>query len=610
MMQSISLERSGAYASNSNPRGSFDPFGTGPPSSGGSSNAVSTGKKKTDQVVLEFLYKTVEVVLLSRAYFQPSTPRRARFNLDIQELVHVRDAMRMYKDNVTQPVLVDIFMGATLLERWHISYTSGMQAQSPVDVINQLREVCRRIGILLRAVYCLARILPAFPVGDRLKTQQEDLGHPLVGLQYAIGSVDTDMQVQFDAAEPKQRYSFVPIDTPFGTLQLSVLYRKRNDDLLAAIEQMAVADHSTAAATTATITRELDNVSLKSSTSLENAIIQDYVPTAPVAVKSMPAALPKHPMRVVQEDYSSVHSIASTRSTSQPVSIPPSSVDISGGNGSGGSRVPALRSSSSRYLHEVAPSSPPRRDSNSIFKHAHSYDTSEPLRQPQRPSQVIAAPYGYTNAIPIDTGKMQPTSIALSPSPLHHPNSAPISRPSPRTPQHPVSIGSLPDEPFRPSSVESTRSSTSSSNALPFSVHPKAHSAMKTTSLVGFESPPFRSYSGELVSQSPTTSTPPTRLTFADRRSSLDGGSTWGISPDTPDAFGLVTDEADLILPFAARSHRSNGSSGVAASDVDVSSFLQELKHAPPLQTTSKSDLASVEADLAYFKQLRDQLQA
>ncbi|RHY15716.1 hypothetical protein DYB25_003635 [Aphanomyces astaci] len=304
MMQSIQLDKSGvstsgsgggAYSSDRRSSSSQDHFSShGPPSSAGGSNTMmSTGKKKTDQVVLEFLYKTVEVVLLSRAYFQPSTPRRARFNLDIQELPHVRDLMRPCRDNVNEPVVLDIAMGSMLLERWQISYTNGMQSHSPLDVINQLREVCRRIGILLRSVYCLARILPAFPVSDRLKAQQEDLGHPVAGLEFEVASSDHAMQRQFESDQPKQRYSFIPIDTPFGTLQLSVLYRKRNDDLLSTIQSMCRLEPSSTQSSLQHCAHHHDSgdandddeddhprTSLQMSSTLTHAIIQDYVPTS------------------------------------------------------------------------------------------------------------------------------------------------------------------------------------------------------------------------------------------------------------------------------------------------------------------------------------------
>ncbi|KAF0684526.1 Aste57867_23525 [Aphanomyces stellatus] len=630
MMESINLDRSGNYGGN---RGSQEH--NMPSSSSGypsTNSTLSTGQKKTDQVVLEFLYKTVEVVLLSRAYFQPTTPRRARFNLDIQELTHVRESLRPYRDNVGQPLFLDIFMGSTLLERWHISYTSGMQSKSPVDVINQLREVCRRIGILLRTVYCLVRILPAFPVGTRLKTQQEDLGHVVAGLQYAVGAVDADMRQQFDAAEPKQRYSFVPIETPFGMIQLSVLYRKRNDDLLAAIQLMAPASAATKQAAAPLPVGDLDeHVSLQTSRTLDNAVIQDYVPTTPKAHKVTPpspilTAIPRTPgaaaMQVVQEDHddgtssiSSDYSMMSRRNssmddvghhrTSQPVRIPQSAA-----------RAPPAKA----VAHPPAIAG--RRDPNPTFQHAHSYDPADPLRQ--RPTTPLAAPYGYIHARPADNPikqqqYQQPPSSYLSstppvhsPSPRLHPNSAPLPRASPRaTSMPPTTTTMMSSNPpldgfvldaFKPGSLESTRSSSNGgggSSLPPFSVF--GNPTRATSALGVSQSPPFRGYSGELLSASPTTSTPPTRITFKERRGSVDVGSNWGISPDTPDAFGLGKDDTELCLPFAAKSTRE--------ATMNVSTFLQQLKQAPPLHGTGGSAMAAVELELAYFKQLRDELE-
>ncbi|ETW04724.1 hypothetical protein, variant [Aphanomyces invadans] len=675
MMESIQLDRSsvssggGVYSSDRRSSSTQDHFQThGPPGASGGYPAnntnVSTGKKKTDQVVLEFLYKTVEVVLLSRAYFQPTTPRRARFNLDIQELPHVRDLMRPCRDNVNEPVVLVIAMDGVLLERWQISYTTGVQTHSPLDVINQLREVCRRIGILLRSVYCLARILPAFPVGDRLKTQQEDLGHPVVGLQYALASsTDAPLPWDFEPDQPKQRYSFVPIDTPFGTLQLSVLYRMHNDDLLAVIQRMTRLPATSPQEQHAQYADDdHPHASLQMSSTLTRAIIQDYVPTsanttptsspllqpsvAPSAVTNLtpltaPPASPmlrSSPMRIVQEvtDHHTTtsHSLQDGRAaammpqhhdshhrrdsdvqprddmavsppqaiprrhvsldmtsattsspqyriTSQPVRIPHSAnaAAIASNSaasspmthhGSGGGIVRA-HSTHLNNMNQHPPHSLHHHGSGSsgpsLYARAHSLDAATDFPQrhhhhqhaavtsaTHRPTQPLAAPYGYVHARPIDASpryNLPIASPAYSSSPLlRHPNSAPLPRPSPRhSPSHtPLSSTNSP-HPLMPVATTDVRFSVGSSSqgsasgdgqprsastspehtspppaflvhgsarigpAREFTTNGQPQQHHRGSPLFGIsQSPPFRGYSGELTPTSPTTATTPSRL--------------------------------------------------------------------------------------------------
>ncbi|OQS07560.1 hypothetical protein THRCLA_00432 [Thraustotheca clavata] len=536
-----------------------------------------TGQKQTDQVVLESHFKTIEVILQSRVHFPPpSTPRRARFNFDMQEIARVRESMAIYKENIHLPVILDIKMNSILLERWHLTYINGVQAQTPMagEFMAQLRKVAQQIAILLRALFCLVRILPAFPVSQQLKCQQEDLGHPLVGLEYDIGSNESQMPSQFDVGATIQQYSFMPIDTPFGMLKLSVMYRKQNADVLTLIQQMTPPSPSA-------LGKEIQEIEV----TLEHAIITDYVPKTPqMTAISSPISTPKT-RTVVQEDVEIEDGAFAQEvyhPTSQPMPIP---------------HLPRTDTKASYNRRESSPTTPP-------VKQAHSYEAPENLRQ-QRPPQPspITAPYGYTK---------QPSALEVMTkansyqTPPRHPNSAPGVVNTVRPPLMAPLDGFVLDgktSSFRPESADSDKSATQ----LPFTLNePKKR---QNTPPFFSSSPPFHALASEPPSASPSN-VPATRIHFHPNRDGKErrrsdsfdvNSSAWGIAPSELSLSPLlVHDNGDeTSLPFALTS----------STKVEVGSFLQQLKQAPPLHVASSGhELASVDQELAYFRQLRDEM--
>ncbi|KDO33948.1 hypothetical protein SPRG_01226 [Saprolegnia parasitica CBS 223.65] len=518
--------------------------------------ASPTRQVQTDHVVLEAFYKTVELVLMSRVHFAAgAAPRNTRLHFDMVEVPCVREAMAPVKANVHDPLFLDISMGDTLLERWQLTYStsSALGATVAGDYIAQLRKVVQQLAILLRSLFCLVRILPAFHVSQQLKFQQEDLGHALVGLSYHLGQSEAQMPLQFDTATTKQQYSFQPVDTMFGVVKVRVTYRKQTADVLAAIEQMAPPSP----------------VANDVSPTLEHAIIQDYVPTTP-QTKPAPSPLLGPARMVVQEDDD--HRDAIPYATSQPMPIP--------------------------HLATTAVDTPsyPRRDS-APPKQAHSLDAPELLRRPSmKPASVL-----------------ETMAKASFQTPPLHPNSAPVPIGTPVRAMAPLDGFQL-DGKFRPCSADSDKSSSSSSTQLPFSV--ATEKQRRTTTPPFFSSsPPFRALAGEAPSASPQN-VPATRLQFHptrdakhERRRSESfevasgGSSVWGIAPSVLDLGCLSPLESPLMdeatLPFALSS----------SAKVEVGSFLQQLKQAPPLHVaTTGRPLATVDQELAFFRQLRDDM--
>ncbi|EQC31119.1 hypothetical protein SDRG_11304 [Saprolegnia diclina VS20] len=515
-----------------------------------------TRQVQTDHVVLEAFYKAVELVLMSRVHFPAgAAPRNTRLYFDMVEVPCVREAMAPVKANVHDPLYLDISMGDTLLERWQLTYStsSAHGATAPGNFIAQLRKVVQQLAILLRSLFCLVRILPAFHVSQQLKFQQEDLGHALVGLSYHLGQSEAQMPLQFDTATTKQRYSFQPVDTMFGVVMVGVMYRKQTADVLAAIEQMAPPSP----------------VANDVSPTLEHAIIQDYVPTTP-QTKPAPSPLLGPARMVVQED-DMLRRDATPYATSQPMAIP--------------------------HVATTAVDAPsyPRRDT-APPKQAHSLDAPEQLRRPSmKPVSVL-----------------ETMAKASFQTPPLHPNSAPVPIGTPVRAMAPLDGFQL-DGKFRPGSADSDKSSSSSQ--LPFSVATEKQRSARTTPPFFSSSPPFRALAGEAPSASPQN-VPATRLQFHptrdakhERRRSESfevasgGSSVWGIAPSVLDLGCLSPLESPPVdeanLPFALSS----------SAKVEVGSFLQQLKQAPPLHVaTTGRPLASVDQELAFFRQLRDDM--
>ncbi|TDH69992.1 hypothetical protein CCR75_000867 [Bremia lactucae] len=225
----------------------------------------STGRAKTEQVVLEFLYKVAELIIQSRVNFHAEPDlrrgsRRARFNLDIEEVPIVRDAMAAWKEDVTLPLAIDIYWDAgshtILLERWSVTFVAdGEHAfaylSSTQDVIQQLKEVCKRISVLLRALFSFMRQLPA----HRLFTQS----YPSM-LSYTLhGAVASDAVHAFETQRvATSSYSFMPITTPFGNLKVTAVYRRDCDPFT-----------------------ELRELAAPLRILQDDFIIQDYVPSSP-----------------------------------------------------------------------------------------------------------------------------------------------------------------------------------------------------------------------------------------------------------------------------------------------------------------------------------------
>ncbi|OWZ15738.1 hypothetical protein PHMEG_00010555 [Phytophthora megakarya] len=371
----------------------------------------STGRTKTEQVVLEFLYKVAELIVQSRVNLQTEPDvrrgsRRARFNLDIEEVTAVRDAMASWKEDVRLPLAIDIFWDGdgrkVLLERWSVTFAadeSSSNLGSTQDVIQQLKEVCKRISVLLRALFSFMRQLPA----HRLYAQS----YPSM-LSYTMHAAPaSDATRAFEAQRvATSAYSFIPIATPFGLLKVAAVYRRDCDQFTERQEQAA-----------------------PSRIFQDNFIIQDYVPGSPeLTPASAPipsrtsAAMADSPMRMTDLRTDSFvpvsdaeqfgegamqHRRSSPRSIPISAAAPQQQLSITGPVGDneevarpqpGMSKPMAIPRVSSKGGIAAAERDEQRSDGK-LIQHAHSYGGEHDirLRGAAANPNVTAAPYGYGN---------------------------------------------------------------------------------------------------------------------------------------------------------------------------------------------------------------------
>lgn len=240
-----------------------------------SAETTATGPRaKCDQVVFEALSKACEMIVASRGEQQGnnsssgnnngaapgnSSTVSSRFNLTLPEHASVRQILQKWRRALHLPLRLDVYYQhpssssadgeaqppqRELLERWCLVYalpsseewmhyqqqqqqrsgynksaTSGTNALSQ-DPIVQLRQVCKKIVIWLRTLYCMARLLPATAF---LHAKSPNIGFSL----YAVSEgTDDDIQLQQQGflCQPSAplKPSYV-VGTPYGVLTWKVL---------------------------------------------------------------------------------------------------------------------------------------------------------------------------------------------------------------------------------------------------------------------------------------------------------------------------------------------------------------------------------------------------
>jgi len=179
---------------------------------GTSSSSSSSGPRaKCDQVIFEAMAKAAEVIVNSRCPSSYSSTLSARFNLCVPEIAEVRQALQYHRQSLHLPLRLEVrYKNQQLVERWSLEYT--LQKTQPLygDSITQLRQVCKKIVIWLRTLYCKTRMLPSFAL------RGSDLFYRLEVCEGFEGDVP--------------HFSFMKspgVSTPYGILQYKIWYDPR-----------------------------------------------------------------------------------------------------------------------------------------------------------------------------------------------------------------------------------------------------------------------------------------------------------------------------------------------------------------------------------------------
>jgi Autophagy-related protein 13 len=139
------------------------------------SNSSSGPRVKCDQVIFEAIVKAAEIIVFARnpsmhpssqtqknSNLSPPTNFSGRFNLQIPELAEIRQSLQNYRQSLHLPLRLDIYSNRVLVERWSLEYLQQQSHSLIGDPIVQLRQVCKKLVVWLRTLYCRTRMLPSF----------------------------------------------------------------------------------------------------------------------------------------------------------------------------------------------------------------------------------------------------------------------------------------------------------------------------------------------------------------------------------------------------------------------------------------------------------------
>jgi hypothetical protein len=172
-----------------------------------SSSGASGPRAKCDQVIFEAIAKAAEIIVYARSPTLHATPiLSARFNLQVPEIPEIRQSLQHHRHSLHLPLRLDVYANHVLVERWSLEYLQQQSQPLFGDPIVQLRQVCKKLVIWLRTLYCWTRMLPAFT------SRGQDLHYRL---EVCEGSVSVPHFVGVSSKE---------VPTPYGLLLWKVWY--------------------------------------------------------------------------------------------------------------------------------------------------------------------------------------------------------------------------------------------------------------------------------------------------------------------------------------------------------------------------------------------------
>eukprot|EP00884_Botryococcus_braunii_P010394 jgi/Botrbrau1/19356/Bobra.0628s0001.1 len=211
-------------------------------------------KARLFQIIGEFFVKASHHVLAARipqgARVPLTLPKGSRpwFSLESEELVCAQAILEPWKRDCSSPLVIEIFLlpwvgtkptaaevppdgangsgtgGRSLLERWVIHFEPSETRETDSkghSASYQMKEIYKRLVIVMRSLYSYLRILPAHRL---YRAYQRNSVHSF-SLQYRVSRGDPATAMEKLPSHRMKNFAFKEIDVQHGKLRMAVDYR-------------------------------------------------------------------------------------------------------------------------------------------------------------------------------------------------------------------------------------------------------------------------------------------------------------------------------------------------------------------------------------------------
>lgn len=207
-----------------------------------------------EQILSQFLLKSLHIILDSRVPSIRPSGRSSQvkksdkwFNLVLGDRPAALDNLNFWHRNLMEPMIIDIILVQdmpnslsgqgecttsgygilveTVVERWVVQYEPPRIPPQVVESSAAYKKMYKKSIILLRSLYSMMRLLPAYRAFRKLSVSSRVRDFDI---NYKVSS----FSAPFTRAEEEvmKHYNFYPVDAQHGRLSISVKYRESLSD--------------------------------------------------------------------------------------------------------------------------------------------------------------------------------------------------------------------------------------------------------------------------------------------------------------------------------------------------------------------------------------------
>ncbi|KAL3837991.1 hypothetical protein ACJIZ3_022582 [Penstemon smallii] len=203
-----------------------------------------------EQILNQFLLKSLHIILDSRVPANRPSSRNGEvkksdkwFNLALGDRPAAMDSLSFWNRSLMEPMIIDIILvqespnyspdhvssssemyTETVVERWTVQY-EYQRSMAPQTGDASYKKTYKKSIILLRSVYSMLRLLPAYKAFRKLQSLNRNCDFDI---NYKVCSFSSPFSRTEE--ESMKKYSFIPVDAQQGRLLVSVIYRKDLSD--------------------------------------------------------------------------------------------------------------------------------------------------------------------------------------------------------------------------------------------------------------------------------------------------------------------------------------------------------------------------------------------